>query len=188
MDFGSPISDLLHVFEATKFGAARVSDHDIHTVVTLADLVGTMRTHSLVSDMRVGEVGSSPMLISLDTDIREAVEKMLRFRVRRLFLQGRPHEFISSRSVIEFMLAPEQLRVARRRPKEWCDAKVSVLGARSARVVAPGASLNEAAMMIGDEPDDCLVSEGGLAISRWDLVMKPWKLGRLSPGESMAKA
>lgn len=188
VDFGNPISDLLHVFEATKFGAARVSDHDIHTVATLADLVGAMRNHSLVSDMRVEQIGSPPMSISLDTDIREAVEKMLRFRVRRLFLQGRPHEFISSRSVIEFMLTPEQLQVVRRRPEEWCDAKVSVLGTRSARVVALGASLNEAVRLIGDEPDDCLVSEGGLAISRWDLVMKPWKLGRLSPGGSKAKA
>ncbi len=177
------------MFEATKFGAARVSDHDMHTVVTLADLVGTMRTLSLVSEMRVEQVGSPPMSISPDTEIREAVEKMLKFRVRRLFLQGRPREFISSRSVIEFMFAPERLQVARRRPDEWCDAKVSVLGTRSAHVVAPGTSLNEAARMIGDEPDDCLVSEGGLGvISRWDLVMKPWKLGRLSPGGSLAKA
>jgi hypothetical protein len=61
-----------------------------------------------------------------------------------------------------------------------------MLGTRSARVVAPTASLNEAAWMMGDEPDDCLVSDGGLVISRWDLLMKPWKLGRLSPGGSMA--
>jgi hypothetical protein len=188
VNFGNPISDLLDVFEVTKFGAARVSNNDIHTVATLADLVGAMKNHSLVSDMRVEQVGSQPVSISRDTDIREAVEKMLRFRVRRLFLQDRPHEFISSRSVIEFMLAPEQLQVVRKRPEEWCDAKVSVLGTRSARVVAPGASLNEGARLIGDEPDDCLVSEGGLAISRWDLVMKPWKLGRLSPGGSRAKA
>ncbi len=187
VDFGDPVSDLLHVFEATRFGAARVSDHDIHTVITLADLVGTMRNHSLVSDMRVEQVGSKPVSISPDAEIGEAVNMMLKFRVRRLFPQDRPGEFISSRSVIEFMLTPERLQVVRRRPEEWCAAKVSVLGTRSARVVAPGASLNEAARMIGDEPDDCLVSEGGLVISRWDLLVKPWKLGRLSPGESMSK-
>ena len=186
VDFGDPISDLLRVFEATKFGAARVSDHDMHTVVTLADLVGAMRNHSLVSDVRVEEVGSQSLSISPDAEIGEAVKMMLKFRVRRLFPQGRPSEFFSSRSVIEFMLTPERLQVARTRPEEWCDAKVSVLGTRSARVVAPHASLNEAARMIGDEPDDCLVSEGGLIISRWDLLMKPWKLGRLSPGESLS--
>jgi class 3 adenylate cyclase len=184
VDFGDPISDLLRVFEATKFGAARVSDHDMHTLVTLADLVGAMRNHSLVSDMRVEQVGSQPLSISPDAEIGEAVKMMLKFRVRRLFPQGRPGEFISSRSVIEFMLTPERLQVARTRPEQWCDAKVSVLGTRSARVVAPSVSLNEAARIIGDEPDDCLVSEGGLIISRWDLLMKPWKLGRLSPGES----
>ncbi|MGD0146092.1 MAG: adenylate/guanylate cyclase domain-containing protein [Nitrososphaerales archaeon] len=185
--FDNPISDLLHVFEVTKFGAARVSDRDIHTVVTLADLVGAMRNHSLVSDMRVEQVGSQPLSISSDAEIREAVKMMLKFRVRRLFPQDRPGEFISSRSVIEFMFTPERLQVARRRPEEWCDAKVSVLGTQSARVVAPGAPLNEAARMMGDEPDDCLVSESGLIISRWDLVMKPWKLGHLSPGGSTAK-
>ncbi|MGD0396683.1 MAG: adenylate/guanylate cyclase domain-containing protein [Nitrososphaerales archaeon] len=188
VDFGDPVSDLLHVFEATKFGAARVSDHDIYTVVTLADLVGAMRNHSLVSDMRVEQVGSQPVSIPSDAEIGEAVKMMLKFRVRRLFPQDRPDEFISSRSVIEFMLTPERLQLARKSPEEWCDAKVSVLGTRSARVVALGASLNEAARMIGDEPDDCLVSEGGLVVSRWDLLMKPWKLGRLSPGGSMAKA
>lgn len=186
VDFGSPISDLLNVFDTTKFGAARVSDHDIQTVVTLADLVGAMRNHSLVSDMRVEQVGSQPVSISSDAEIGEAVKMMLKFRVRRLFPQGRTDEFISSRSVIEFMFTPERLQVARRRPEEWCAAKVSVLGTQSARVVAPGASLNEAARMIGDEPDDCLVSEGGLVISRWDLLMKPWKLGRLSPNGSLS--
>jgi len=186
VDFGSPISDLLNVFDATKFGAARVSDHDIQTVVTLADLVGAMRNHSLVSDMRVEQVGSQPVSISSDAEIGEAVKMMLKFRVRRLFPQGRTDEFISSLSVSEFMFTPERLQVARRRPEEWCAAKVSVLGTQSARVVAPGASLNEAARMIGDEPDDCLVSEGGLVISRWDLLMKPWKLGHLSPNGSLS--
>jgi len=188
VDFGNPISDLLHVFEATKFGAALVNDHDMHTVVTLADLVGAMRNRSLVSEMRVEEVGSQPVSVSPDSEINEAIRMMLKHRVRRLFLQGRPGVFISSRSIIEFMFTPERLQVVRRRPDEWCDAKVSVLGTRSARVVAPGTSLNEAAWMMGDEPDDCLVSEGGLVVSRWDLLMRPWKLGRLSPGGSMANA
>jgi class 3 adenylate cyclase len=182
VDFDNSIGEVLRVFEATKFGAARVSDHDIHTVVTLADLVGAMRNYSLVSDMRVEQVGSRSISISSDTEIREAINTMLRFRVRRLFSQDRPGEFISSRSVIEFMFTPERLQVAERRPEEWCAAKVSVLGTRSAPVVAPSASLNEAARMIGDEPDDCLVSEDGRVISRWDLLVKPWKLGHLSLG------
>ena len=186
VDFDDPITDLLRVFEATKFGAARVNDHAMHTVVTLSDLIGAMRNRSLVSEMRVEEVGSKPVSISPDAEIREAIRLMLKYRVRRLFPKGRPKEFISSRSIIEFLFTPERLRVVRRRPDEWCDGKVSVLGTRSARVVAPTASLNEAAWMMGDEPDDCLVSDGGLVISRWDLLMKPWKLGRLSPGGSMA--
>jgi hypothetical protein len=180
--FDAPISDLLRVFDATKFGAARVSHHDMHTVLTLADLIGTLRNYSLVSEMRVEEVGSQPQSISPDAGIMEAVKMMLNLRVRRLFTQGRPGEFISNRSVIEFMFTPERLRVISRRPEEWFDAKVSELGTRSAHVVAPGVPLNEAARMIGDEPDDCLISEGGLVISRWDLLMKPWKQGRLSPG------
>jgi hypothetical protein len=184
VDFGDPLSDLFRVFEVTKFGAARVSSHGMHTVVTLADLIGSMRSYSLVSEMRVEQVGSQPMTISSDAEIEEAIRLMLKFRVRRLFLQGHPGEFISSQSVVEFMFTPERLQVARKRPQRWCDAKVSVLAVRSAIVVAPGASLNDAARMIGDGPDDCLFSEGGIVVSRWDLLMKPWKLGRLSPGGS----
>ena len=184
VNFGDPISDLFGAFETTKFGAARVSENGMHTVVTLADLIETMRNHLLVSEMRAEQVGSRSLSISSDAGIEEAVKMMLKFRVRRLFRQDRPGEFISSRSVIEFMFSPERLRVARTKPEEWCDAKVSVLRTRSAGVVASGASLNDAARIISDEPDDCLVSEGGLVISRWDLLMKPWKLGRLSPGGS----
>ena len=186
VDFDDSISDLFRVFEATKFGAARVNDHDMHTVVTLADLIGVMRNRMLVSEMRVEEVGSKPVSISPGAEIKEAIMMMLKYRVRRLFPQGRPGVFVSSRSVIDYMFTPERLDVVRRRPDEWCDGSISVLGTRSARVVAPAATLNEAAWMIGDEPDDCLVSEGGLVISRWDLLMKPWKLGRLSPGGPMA--
>ena len=186
--FGDGVGKLLRAFEATRFGAARVSDRGMHTLVTLADLIGTMRRYSLVSEMRVEQVGSKLVSISSDAEIRKAVEMMLKLRVRRLFLQGHSEEFISSRSVIDFMFSPERLRVAQRRPENWFDSKVSVLGLRSARVVHPSASLNEAARIIGDEPDDCLVSAGGLIISRWDLLMKPWKLGRLSPGGSATKA
>src|SRR5271157_605305 len=186
--FGDSISNLLRVFEATKFGAARVSNHEMYTAVTLADLIGTVRNHLLISEMRVEQVGSQPVTISPDAEIKEAIKMMLKFRVRRLFLKERPSEFISSRSAIEFMFTPEQLQGAKRSPAEWCDANVSVLSTRSARAVAPGASLNEAARIIGDEPDDCLVSEGGLVVSRWDLIMKPWKLGRLSPSGSTVNA
>ncbi|MGD1054562.1 MAG: adenylate/guanylate cyclase domain-containing protein [Nitrososphaerales archaeon] len=188
VDFDSPISELLHAFEATKFGVARVSNRAMHTVATLADLIETMRNHSLVSDMQIEQVGSHPVSISPDAKVGDAVKTMLESRVRRLFLQDHPGEFISSRSVIEFLFTPDRLQAARRRPEEWCDANVSILNTRSARVVASGASLNEASRIIGDEPEDCLVSEGGLIVSRWDLLMKPWKLGRLSPRGPAAKA
>ena len=187
VDFGDPIVDLFRAFEVTRFGAAMVNDRDMHTVVTLADLVGAMRNRLLVSEMRVEQVGSQSVSISHDAEVKEAIRMMLKHRVRRLFLQGRPGAFISSRSLIEFMFTPERLRLVRRRPDEWCAAKVSVLSTRTAKVVAPGASLNEAAWMIGEEADDCLVSEGGLVVSRWDLLMKPWTLGRLSPGGAMAE-
>jgi hypothetical protein len=181
VDFCSPVGDLLHAFEVTKFGAAHVSNHAMHTVATLADLVGVMRDNSLVSDMHVEQVGSRRVSVSPNASIREAVETMIRVRARRLFLQGHSSEFVSSRSVIEFMFTPDRLRVVRRKPSQWCNAEVSLLNTRSARVVTPGSSLNEASRMIGDEPDDCLVTEGGLVVSRWDLLMKPWKLGHLSP-------
>jgi CBS domain-containing protein len=181
VDFCSPLGDLLHAFEVTKFGAARVNNHAMHTVATLADLVGVMRNNSLVSDMHVEQVGSRRVSVSPNASIREAIETMIRVRARRLFLQGHPREFVSSRSVVEFMFTPDRLRVMKRKPSQWYNAEVSLLSTRSARVVAPGASLNEASRMIGDEPDDCLITEGGLVVSRWDLLMKPWKLGHLSP-------
>jgi CBS domain-containing protein len=189
VSFDAPLGQLLQVFETTNFGVSRVEGRGMHTIVTLADLVGCMRSYSLVTNMRVRQVGSKPVSISQDASVGRAVEEMLRFRVRRLFLKDRPLVFIPSRSIIEFMFTPERLQTAQNRPDEWCDAKVSVLDTQRAKIVSPTTPLNEAAGMIGDLPDDCLVSKDGHVISRWDLVMKPWKLGLLNqPGFAGGKS
>jgi hypothetical protein len=178
-DFTNPLASLLRVFDLTRFGAARVQRGKEHALITLSDLVSAMSRGALYSEMRVSEVGSTPVAISSKATIREAVELMLNRRIRRLFLGDNPGKFVSGGSILGLIFDPGRLQKAGAYPQSWRDLAVTVLTPNEAQVVLPGTSLSEASKLMGPKPDDCLVTPDGKVISRWDLIIKPWKLGRL---------
>ncbi|MDG6901192.1 MAG: CBS domain-containing protein [Nitrososphaerota archaeon] len=173
------IDDLLRLVEMTRFGNVRVDHLRQHTLATLGDVVALIRNRSLTSDMAAASVGSKPVSISRDRPVREAIRKMLSHNVRRLMLDGRPREFVSDRSVVRFMFRSDRLFLARDAPQRWIDAKVSDLQAQKAGRLSQGGTIYDACKVMGSQPDDCLVTDDGRVVSRWDLVMKPWKAGRL---------
>lgn len=172
--------DLLRLFDTTRFGNARVDHFQKHTLVTLGDFVALLRNRSLASDMAAASVGSKPITISPERPIVEAIKKMLSYNVRRLMLEGRPREFVSDRSVIRFMFRSDRLFLVRDSPEKWIDARVSDLPSKQAGRLPPRSTIYDACKGIGDQPDDCLVTDDGKVVSRWDLVIKPWKAGRLT--------
>jgi CBS domain-containing protein len=177
--FSEPFDNLLQAYNVTKFGGARVVKGSSETIVTLADVVDLIRDGKLSADMSTEEVSTIPAVISTDHLIIDAIRRMLKRNVRRLFTIGGKGDYISDRSIIDFMFSPERLEIARASPEEWINEKISKLGKKSARR-CPEGPLDAAAKMIGDEPDDCLMTEGSKVVSRWDLTVKPWKVGKLS--------
>jgi len=176
--FERPFDDILQAFSETKFGGARVT-HGVHeALVTLGDAVGLISGGELSAHMSTDEVSSVPIAISKDRPIIEAIRKMVSHDIRRLFVEREQGKFISDRTLIEYMFSPQRLGIARDYPELWIDETIEKLDTKTPGRCGTG-SLDEAAKVIGTAPDDCLMTDEWRVISRWDLVVKPWRAGKL---------
>ena len=180
--YEQPFDDIVQAFSETKFGGARVTQGVSQALVTLADVVGLISEGKLSARMSTDDVCSVPIAISKDKPIIEALRKMVSQNVRRLFVEKEEGEFISDRTLIDYMFSPQRLGIARDHPELWIDGSVENLGTKiPGRCRAGG--LDEAAKAMGSAPDDCLMTDEWRVISRWDLVVKPWRAGKLEAAE-----
>jgi len=177
-DYQQPFEDVLQAFSETKFGGARVTSGGQQALITLNDAVGLMRDGRLSARMSTDDVGSVPVPISKSEPIIDAVRKMVSRNVRRLFLEKGKGKFISDRTVIDFIFSPKSLEVARDQPELWLSEAVEKVDTKVPSRCETG-SLDAAAKAMGPAPDDCLMTDEWRLISRWDLVVKPWRAGRL---------
>jgi CBS domain-containing protein len=184
--FDDSLDSLLQVFEATKFGIARVDADGMFRLITLDDIVELVRRGWLHPKLSVEAVGSPVLTISQDASIKEAIGSMLAHRVRRLFVHRREPAFVSDRSIISFLFSGARLSLARENPEKWIDARVSDIRLQEAPVVGPRVALGKAANLLGAQSDACVLTEDGRVVSRWDIIMKPWKAGLLMPGAADA--
>lgn len=186
--FDDSLDQLLRVYESTNFGNARVDSASGFILISLADIADLLRKGSLESRMSASEVGTPVITISQDASIKEAIDKMLAHRIRRLFIEGKGPSFISDRSIISFMFSGDRIYFVRSSPEKWIDAKVSDTELRSASTIASGEPLAGAARAYGLQPDSCLMTDDGKVVTRWDLIMKPWQKGDLVAGAVGAPA
>lgn len=176
--FERPFDDILQAFSETKFGGARVT-HGVHeALVTLGDAVGLIGDGKLSARMPTDEVSSVPIAISKERPIIEAIRKMVSHNIRRLFMEEERGKFISDRTLVDYMFSPGRLGIARNHPEMWIDEAIEKLGTKAPGKCGSG-DIDEAAKVMGSSPDDCLLTDEGRVISRWDLVVKPWRAGKL---------
>jgi hypothetical protein len=71
------------------------------------------------------------------------------------------------------------LKVARDDPESWTDLRLSTIQNMKARTVSRHATVEDVGKMSEAGRDVFMLSDGLSLLSRWDLVMKPWKAGRL---------
>lgn len=181
--FEQPFDDILGAFSVTRFGGARVTKGALEALVTLGDVVELIRDGLLSVRSATDDVSSVSIAISKDKPIIEAIREMVSRNIRRLFIEETDGEFISDRTVIDYMFSPQRLGVARDHPELWIDEPVKKLRTKPPGRCTTG-SLDEAAKAMGSAPDDCLLTDEGRLISRWDLIVKPWRAGRLEAIEN----
>ncbi len=175
VSYRDAIDDLISVFDSTGFGAARVSQGHIQAIATLGDMVGLVGSGSLRSELPTYKVSSKPLTISGDVILADALQLMFKGRIRRLFFDDDPSRFVSDRSILDLLFSPFMLKVARDSPAKWLDLRVGQIPKRVATDVPSGASLMEAASLLNPQSDDCLLTDNGRVVTRWDIVVKSWK-------------
>jgi len=111
--------------------------------------------------------------------LMEAMNLMCEKRIRRLFLREKAGEFVSDRNILAFLFSPDGLKVARDTPGSLTNLRLSDIDSSFARLVSPDATVEAVGRMLGAAPDVFVLSDRESLISRWDLVIKPWKSGKL---------
>jgi CBS domain-containing protein len=177
-----PFDEILEAFSETKIGGARVTKGHQEALITLGDAVGLISSGRLSTNMTTAEVGSVPVTISKNELIIGAIREMVSKNIRRLFVENE-ERFISDRTVIDYMFSPGRLGIARDHPERWIEGTVAELGSKSPGRCRSG-DLDEAAKEIGESPDDCLLTDDRRVISRWDMVVRPWRAGKLTDVEN----
>ena len=181
--FEDPFDAVLEAYSLTRFGGARVTRGTSEALVTIGDAAGLIAIGKLSTHMSTDDVCSIPVAIAKDSPIIEAIEKMISHNIRRLFVQGSQGRFISDRTLIDYMFSPGRLEIARDHPEMWIDEGVSKLATKTPGRCRTG-DLDEAAKAMGPAPDDCLMTDEWRVVSRWDLVVKPWRARKLAAVEN----
>jgi len=182
--FSDTLDDVLRIFETTRSGNVVVEREDNNrTILSLKDIAELFEVDKIRSDLRVYDVGSQKISAPKDTTIVGALKVMFDNKIRRVFCPSYKNErlrFVSSRNLIEFLFSPKSLERCKENPESWLDEKVSTLPGNNATQISDEETVNQASRLIGKKSDACLVSNvSNRVISRWDIVMKSWKLGGL---------
>ena len=174
------LDELLRIFVLTGFGDARVdAPPSPPALITLNEVVELYRERRLRCELGVGEVASPAVVVDPDMPLMEAMNLMCERRIRRLFLREKAGEFVSDRNILAFLFSPKGLKIARDAPDSWINLRLSDIDSMSARLVSPDTRVEDVGMMLEAGRDVFVLSDSDSLISRWDLVIKPWKAGEL---------
>jgi predicted transcriptional regulator len=180
LEFQDSLEDLLRIFEVSGFGDAKVDSPPLPpALLTLNQVVSLYRSKKLRCGLRAKEIASRTVLSDPEMSLTEAMGLMCQKRIRRLFLRGRKGEFVSDRGILAFLFSPMGLKVARDTPESWMDIKLGAIRSMSAHAVEADALVEDVGKLVEHGRDVFVLSDGEQIISKWDLVMKPWRQGEL---------
>jgi CBS domain-containing protein len=180
LGFDDTLDKLLRVFELTGFGDAKVdAPPSPPALVTLTEVASLYRERKLKCQLSVKDVASPAVFVDPETPLVEAMNTMCEKKIRRLFLSGKAGRFVSDRNILAFLFSPKGLKIARDSPDFWTDLRISEMDSKTARPISPDAKVEDVGRMLEAGRDVFMLSDELSLVSRWDLVMKPWKAGKL---------
>ena len=181
LEYQDSFENLLRIFQLTGFGDARVNAHaPPHALITLDEVVSLYRERKLRCKLPVDEIASRTVFVDPETTLMDAMRTMCDKRIRRLFLEGEQGFFVSDRNILAFLFSPKALAVAKDAPELWTDVSLSSIPSAKATFVSPLATVEDVGRMPEAVHGAFVLSDGESLVSRWDLVMKPWKEKQLS--------
>ena len=172
---------LLHMFETTEFGYAMVDRSGIKTphIMTVRSLLKLYEFDTVSSDLVAREVASSPVFsVPRSEQLRDALREMLNRKFRRVLVSG-TKKVVSDRQILNYAFDETRIRAINERPERLLDGTLEELEAQEAIWSEGNKSLKAIAKLMTSGRQDCALTDDGI-ITPWDLVLKPWRLGRLS--------
>ena len=171
------ISELLSVFQKTKFGFAWIESEKLGGFASLRDLLRLYESGIIETSLKLEDLASPIFSLSKDTAIKSVLEEMFGRRIRRIFVEG-ANSVVTDRRIIGHLFSPSWLEQVSMRPKELLDVKLSDLETFKPPKVRSSLSAANGARLMRDQIEECLVCEKGV-ITPWDLLMKPLSLDSL---------
>ena len=172
--YDATLHELLSRFIETKFGLAFVHN-DERALISLSDLLQLYDKGLIDTELRCKDVASPPFRLPSDATLKEALEEMIRRRIRRVFVNN-SNAFISDRTAIGYIFSPEGIKVLKR---ELFTTRIREIRTIDAIQVTGSLSLKEGAKLLLRDKDKCLFCEPGL-VTPWDCVVKPFQMNALS--------
>ncbi len=172
------ISDLLRIFQKTRFGFAWIESDRQGGFASLRDLLELYSRAVIHTDMKVSELASPIFSMPPETSIRTTLEEMFKRRIRRIFVKGR-NSLVTDRRIIGYLFRPSFLEQVSENSRSLLDFSLGDLDAAKPIRVPSSQSAKRAARMVENQSEECLVCEKGV-ITPWDLIMKPLAHGALT--------
>jgi hypothetical protein len=171
------ISDLLRIFQKTRFGFAWIESDKQGGFASLRDLLALYSKAIIQTDMKVSDLASPIFSMPSETRIRIVLEEMFSRRIRRIFVKGRD-SLVTDRRIIGYLFSPSFLEQVSRNSKSLLDVSLGDLDVAKPTRIPGSQSVRRAARMVENQSEECLVCEKGV-ITPWDLIMKPLAAGAL---------
>ena len=171
------LRDLLELFRNTGFGFACFEDGGLFTQVNLLDVTQLYVDGRIETDLRIKDVASSPHSLPGDTNVKNALDEMFSRRTRTVFIRG-TKTFVSDREIISFLFSPRWLQKIRDSPGNMLDCTIAEVGPIGPESIKGDTPLRDAARLVAPKNGNSFLCEQGI-VTPWDLIMKPWRMGRL---------
>ncbi len=183
LELDSSLSALLELFAETKFALAPITHKgQLIGSIGIRDLLPLVFESKLPT--QVTTIGSTQIRLKIDETLRNAIDTMLKKRIRNLVLSANTNDsndkgnyIINDRKILEFIFSYEGKKIMAGGigSNALSDIRVDSLDIISASHVSQTETVSKAANMLRDINTPALLSQNQI-ITPWDVVMKIiWK-------------
>lgn len=172
--YDATLPELLSRFIETKFGLAFVHKAG-GALISLSDLLQLYDKGLIDTELMCKDIASPPFRLQNDATLKEALEEMIRRRIRRIFVNN-SNAFISDRTAIDYIFSPEGIQVLRH---ELYTTRIHEIKTMDATLVTGSLPLREGARLLLRDKGKCILCETGL-VTPWDCIVKPFQMNALS--------
>lgn len=178
------IVSLLHVFESSTLGYSAIvnAEHKLIGLLSIVDVLQLYENNIFTSDLFIADVASSPIFgLRPETPLRKAVNAMVTRKFRRILIEG-TKKIVSDSDIIDFLFEVDESKKVKFLSNKLLDGNLSDVHAQEPPTIRPNEPIASVAKIIADAYHNCLLTDSSIT-TPWDIVLKPWRLGRLRIAE-----